>query len=306
MSGSDYYKILGVDKSADEKTIKNAYRKLAMKYHPDKNQGDKAAEEKFKELSEAYAVLSDKEKRQKYDMFGSDKFHQQYSQEDIFRDVDLGDILRGFGFGGFSTGGSRQAHVNFSDLFGGGMNFNNMRGGISGRPGRDLTHKLTVSFREAVLGGDRDLSFRAPDGIKNVSVKIPGGIETGKRLRLAGKGESGTGNAPAGDLYLEVVVQDDNVFERDGDDLIVKGRVSFTQAILGGKIEIPNIEGEAKTIKIPPGTQSGTKIRIKGQGAKRLGKPGRGDLYVVVHVSVPHKLTSAQKKMIEELEKEGL
>ena len=213
----DYYQVLGIDKKASADEIKKVYRKLALKWHPDKNPNNKAAEEKFKKISEAYAVLSDAEKRQKYDQFGSaDQFRQQYSQEDIFRDFDLDEILRGFGFGGgrgagrttFRTGrrggGQSQGYEDpFGGLFGGmgGQQYANMQ-----QKGQDAEYNLSISLEESVFGADKKISFQLENRIEDISVKIPPGISNGKKLRLPGKGLSGHNGGPNGDLYLNINV----------------------------------------------------------------------------------------------------
>jgi curved DNA-binding protein len=303
MASKDYYSILGIKKDTSYGAIKKAYRKLALKYHPDKNPGDKKAEEKFKEISEAYAVLSDKDKRKKYDMFGSEKFHQQYSQEDIFRGFDIGDLFKDFGFGTndvFSTIFGGQPRGGFGDPYG--------MGG-RGRPqkGADVNANLRISFHDAAFGGERKVSLRKPDGaILEVTVKIPPGIDTGKKLRLPGKGSPGPGGRSPGDLYLNISVEGHPIFKREGDDLVLEKDVRFTEAALGAIMECPTLEGEKKKIKIPPGTKSGTKIRLKGYGIKHLKGGGRGNLYIRINVAVPAILTEKQKALVEELSKEGI
>ncbi|MFQ5585590.1 MAG: DnaJ C-terminal domain-containing protein [Thermodesulfobacteriota bacterium] len=315
MASKDYYSILGITKDASEEQIKTAYRKLALKYHPDRNPDDKKAEEKFKEISEAYAVLSDKEKRRKYDMFGSEKFHQQYTQEDIFRGFDIGDLFKDFGFGTndiFSTifgGRPRGGFGGFGDAYGMGG-----RGGYEemfgrGRPqrGGDVTANLTIPFHDAAFGGERKVSLRKPDGgIQEVTVKIPAGINTGKRLRIPGKGSPGGAGQPAGDLYLNITVDRHPSFRREGDDLILEKEIRFTEAALGAVIECQTLDGQIKKVKVPPGTKNGTKIRLKGYGIKHLKGGGKGNLYIKIGVAVPTILTEKQKKLLEELSKEGI
>ncbi|HOF77420.1 MAG TPA: DnaJ C-terminal domain-containing protein [Smithellaceae bacterium] len=316
----DYYQILGVDKKASMDEIKKAYRKLAVKWHPDKNPNNKAAEEKFKKISEAYAVLSDSQKRQQYDTFGSaDQFRQQYSQEDIFRGFDLNEILRSFGFGGarggrttFRTsrrggGGFQEYEDPFADLFG------SMGGGAARRQyanvpqkGQDAEYNLSISLEESVLGAEKKISFQIENRVEDINVKIPPGISTGKKLRLPGKGLSGYNGGPNGDLYLNINVLSHPIFTRDGNDLYIEKTIKFTQAVLGTTIDVPIIDGSVKRIKISPGTQNNTKIRMKGYGIPNFKSSSKGDQYVKITIEVPKKLSDRQAKLVRQLAEEGI
>jgi len=308
----EYYQILGVAKTATADEIKKAYRKLALKYHPDKNPDNKAAEDKFKEISEAYAVLSDPEKRQQYDTFGSAGFRQRYSQEDIFRNFDLNDILRQFGFGG----GFRSAggfHTSGFRTSGGGSPFDNifgqagMRGGCGGgcgpQPvkGNDLTYELTVTLEDVLHGAEKTISLRQNGQAQNVSVKVPKGIEDGKRLRLGGKGVASSSGGPAGDLFLKVHVAEHPVFQRVDDDLVVEHRIPFSEACLGTTLEVTTLDGKKFNVKVPAGVQQEAKLRIKGHGLPAGPIGHRGDLLVKIAVRIPKTLTPEQEEAIKAL-----
>ncbi len=315
----DYYQVLGVDKKATADEIKKAYRKLAVKWHPDKNPNNKAAaEEKFKKISEAYAVLSDAKKREQYDQFGSaDQYRQQYSQEDIFRGFDLDEILRSFGFGGarggkatFRTGtrrggGGYQEYEEdpFAGLFGGGgrQQYRDMP-----QKGQDAEYNLSISLEESVLGAEKKISLQLEDRIEDINVKIPPGISTGKKLRLPGKGLNGFNGGPNGDLYLNINVMPHPIFSRDGNDLYIEKTIKFTQAVLGTTIDVSTLDGTTKRLKIAPGTQNNTKIRMKGFGVPGLKGAVKGDQYVKINVEIPKKLTEKQMKVIEQLAAEGI
>lgn len=305
----DYYKILGIDKGADQEEIKKAYRKLALKYHPDRNPNNREAEEKFKKISEAYAVLSDNEKRKQYDTFGSDQFSQRYSQEDIFRNVDLNEILRSFGFGGFRGSGGRGGFSYktdsdpFSDLFRGSQGYYNPP-----QKGDDLLYNLSITLEEAVSGVEKKISLRSGQGINEITVKIPSGINTGKKLRLGGKGYPGRNNGPNGDLYLNVTVVPHPLFARDGNDIYIEKTISYTQAVLGCTIEVPTMDGSLKRIKVPSGTQCGTKIRMKGYGVPAMKGSGsvNGDQFVKININIPKKPSNNQMNLIKKLAEEGL
>jgi curved DNA-binding protein len=313
----DYYKILGVEKNTDQDDIKKAYRKLALKFHPDRNPNNREAEEKFKKISEAYAVLSDSEKRKQYDNFGSDQFSQRYSHEDIFRDFDINQILREMGFGGagganrtFRGSGAKRGSYAFrggepfGDLFGqGGQKYYQ-----APQRGEDLQYNLNITLEESVFGTDKKLSLKKDGGVDEINVKIPAGISTGKKLRLSGKGNVGNEGGPNGDLYLNINVAPHPIFARDGNDIYIEKAIPFTQAVLGTSIDVPTIDGTIKRIKIPAGTQNGTKIRMKGYGAPALKGTGsaKGDQYVKITISVPRKISENQMKLIKKLSDEGL
>jgi curved DNA-binding protein len=314
----DYYQVLGVDKKATADEIKKVYRKLALKWHPDKNPNNKSAEEKFKKISEAYAVLSDAKKREQYDQFGSaDQFRQQYSQEDIFRDFDLDEILRGFGFGGgrgagrttFRTGrrggaGVRDNDDPFAGIFGGmggGQQYAHMA-----EKGQDAEYNLSISLEESVFGADKKISFQLENRIEDISVKIPPGISSGKKLRLPGKGLSGYNGGPRGDLYLNINVLPHPIFARDGNDLYIEKTIKFTQAALGTTIDVPTLDGSTKRLKLSPGTQNNTKIRMKGYGVPGLKGAPKGDQFVKINIDVPKKLSDKQIKLIEQLAADGI
>jgi curved DNA-binding protein len=305
MASRDYYDILGVSKNASYEELKRAYRKLAMKYHPDRNPNKKEAEERFKEINEAYAVLSDKEKRKQYDTFGAEGFRQRFTQEDIFRGFDFDDLLsnlfggrgkREFRFGG--KGGS-----DFGDFFSGQYGHRDM--GRMPQKGEDILYELTISLEEAAFGGEKRISYRKNGRVEEVSVKIPRGIPSGKRLRLTGKGIEGKNGGPPGDLYLQVSIAEHPIFSRERDDLIVEKEINFSEAVLGTTIEVPTLEG-MKKVKIPPGTQSHTKMRLKGLGIPHFQKEGKGDEYVKVIVRIPNRVTEKSRGLIQELAKEGL
>lgn len=305
MPGKDYYQILGVSKNATEEEIKRAYRKLAMKYHPDRNPNKKEAEEKFKEINEAYAVLSDKEKRRQYDTFGAEGFHQRFTQEDIFRGFDFDEILSSiFGKGGrreFRFGG--HGGFDFSDIFGSPFGYQDM--GRTPQKGEDLYYELNLSLEEAAFGGEKRVSFRKNGKVEEISVKIPKGVASGMKLRIAGKGMEGKNGGPPGDLYLQVHIREHPIFTREGDDLVVEKEIKLSEALLGTTLEVPTLEGP-KRIKIPPGTQSHTKMRLKGLGMPHFQKEGRGDEYVKIIVKIPQKLSERAKGLIQELAREGL
>ncbi len=308
----DYYQTLDVDKTADSDAIKRAYRKLAMKYHPDRNPGDATAEERFKDVSEAYAVLSDAKKRQQYDQFGSDRFQQNFSTEDILRDFNIDDIMSHFGMKG--TGRSASFKVgggggSFFDLFGGGA----PGGGPANRPrprrpapkrGRDAELAMEVSFYEAMHGSERQLNAKVAGERRSLTVHIPAGIETGKKLRIKGEGHPGA--AGPGDLLLDIKVAVDPRFERRGQDLHTRVEVTASTLLLGGSVEVQTLKG-TRTLKVKAGSASGKPIRIRGAGAPKLGnKSTAGDLYVRLEVTPPDDLTDAQTAAAKALRDTGL
>lgn len=305
----DFYGVLGVDKDADEATIKKAYRKLAVQHHPDRNPDDPQAEERFKEISEAYAVLSDPDKRRQYDRLGAAGFEQHFSVDDILNDFNLDDILSQFGlrssgWGGFRSGGGGPGGGSFFDMFGG-------RGRPGGAPrqpppskGSDAEVPLQISFHEAMHGSERKVSVTIDGQPQSLTVKIPAGIRSGKRIRASGQGHRGPGGR--GDLYLKIDVAGDGRFERDGDDLTVEVDVAPSTLLLGGSVEVPTLQGE-RSLRIKPGTATDRRVRIKGAGAPRLGQDGtRGDLYVQLVVRTPAALDDAQQVAAEALRDAGL
>ncbi len=320
---TDYYTLLGVTRDASPEAIKKAYRKLAMQWHPDKNPGDKAAEEKFKQVSEAYAVLSDADKRKKYDSFGSaEAFSQNYSTDDIFRDVNFDDLLAQFGlkssgwgnFRGRKSGSGGVGSI-FDDLFG-----TATASGVRGRPtpqpsgpaggaspagrGKDAEVPIVVSFAEAMNGAERQLRLNIDGEERQLTVRIPAGISTGKKLRVRGEGHKTP--MGAGDLNLLVTVESDSRFERKGDDLHTVAQVRPSTLILGGSVEVETLGGK-KSIKVAAGTSTAAVVRIKRQGGPILGKTGeRGDLYVKLEVVGTASVTEAQQNAAKLLRDAGL
>lgn len=348
----DYYEILDVSKTASQDDIKKSYRKLALKYHPDRNPGDKQAEEKFKEAAEAYAVLSDSEKRNQYDQFGHS--------------------LGGGGFQGFR--GSEGSFEGFGDIFGdlfedffGGGSSRSRRGSGMGRPGADLEYQLDIAFEDAAFGKeiaieiprfeecDRCSGAGAEPGTKKntcsecrgtgeirmsqgffsfrqtcprchgegvriekpcrecrgsgrvqkkrkIELKIPPGIETGNRLKISGEGEAGERGGPRGNLYVLIRVKPHPIFDREGNDVLCEVKIDMIQATLGTKVEAPTLYGKVQ-LKIPPGTQPGTILRIKDKGFPDLRGRGRGDELVHVSVEVLDRLNDSDRRLLEELAK---
>ncbi|MGD8513610.1 MAG: DnaJ C-terminal domain-containing protein [Deltaproteobacteria bacterium] len=310
MAETDYYKILGVDKNASEKDIKQAYRKMAMKYHPDRTQGDKSAEEMFKKISEAYAVLSDKEKREQYDTFGASGFRQRYTQEDIFRGFNFGDIFREFGFGDsqfaniFMGGAGRGRKFSFghgADPFS--AYTSTQRAPVRGS---DLVYELPLTLEDVLQGTSKTIALEQGGQHKKVNVNIPKGMVTGKKLRLAGKGQPGALGGPPGDLYIQAKVLEHPVFGRVGYDLYIDREVRLSDALLGTQIQIPTLDGKDLKLRIPAGTQHNAKMRLKGFGLPEIKKGHRGDLYARILVKVPKRLNKKQKAVIQALAEAGL
>jgi curved DNA-binding protein len=300
MADTDYYKILGVNKDATPDEIKKKYRKLAMKYHPDKTKNDKAAEAKFKQVSEAYAVLSDPEKRKQYDTFGSSDFHQKFTQEDIFKNFDFGSIFKEFGFGGggarFSFGGD--------DPMGGGRG----RRGTRQAPvkGSDIVYELPITLAEVATGASRTIALQHAGHSETITVKIPVGMTDGKKLRLVGKGEASRFGGPSGDLFILSKVLPDPVFTAEDTDLHVIREIKLTEAILGTTILVPTIDKKEYSLTIPAGTKHKTKMRLSGQGLPAMKTGTRGHLYVHIHIRMPKTLTEEQKRLVSELSNTGL
>ena len=302
----DYYQALGVKKDASKEEIKKAYRKLAMKYHPDHTKGDKAAEEKFKKISEAYAVLSDEKKRKEYDTFGAEGFRQRFSQEDIFKGFDFGDIFREFGFGGdFFSGRGRGSGMRFN--FGGGSPFGPQAGQQQARmKGSDLVYELPLTLREVASGTTKTISLQHQGYSQKVTVKIPKGLISGKKLRLAGKGSPSPVGGPPGDLFIQANVLNDPLFRAEGYDLHMNQDLKLSEAVLGTQISVSTLDGKKLSLKIPPGTRPGTKMRMPGQGLPHMKSKKMGDLYVKIQVRLPSRLTDEQKNLIEKLAETGL
>lgn len=335
MEFRDYYKTLGVGKTASDKEIKQAYRKLARKYHPDVNPSDKGSETKFKEINEAYEVLGDPEKRKKYDELGANwRYYEQAQQAGAPGAGPTGGPFAGGspfggGYGGGAwtinmggPGGSRTmtpeemeemfgGESPFSDFFRtffGGEEFGERRTHVPGargraaRRGRDLEHELELTLEEAFSGATRRMTISQDGHTRTVDVRIPPGVTTGSRVRAAGGGESGTHGGSAGDLYLRVKVRPHPQFEVQGQDLHTKVPVPLTTAVLGGEAKVPTPTGPVR-LRIPELTQQGQVFRLKGHGMPAVGKPrDRGDLYATAEVVLPKKLTEEERRLFEQLQ----
>jgi curved DNA-binding protein len=320
MEIKDYYQILGVDKNASVDEIKKAYRKLARQHHPDVNPGDKLAEERFKDINEAYQVLSDPEKRQKYDQFGSQ--WQQYARAGG-RPEDFWSQWGGYpGQGGGRTTTRTVSPEEFEQMFGGsggGFGFSDffdalfggrVPGGGGGgyrqqaprqarpRKGRDAEHSIEITLEEAFYGTLRTLRWE--DG-RQIEARIPRGVKMGSRVRLQGQGGAGVGGGTAGDLYLQVRVMPHDRFERDGDDLHVTVPVDLYTALLGGQVQVSTID-RTVNLTIPAETANGRVFRLRGLGMPKLRKPDeRGDLYAAVEVELPRDLSERERELFEQL-----
>ncbi|MDY6917970.1 MAG: J domain-containing protein [Chloroflexota bacterium] len=324
MAGKNFYEILGVKRDATDKQIKQAYRKLARKYHPDVNPNDNTAEAKFKEINAAYEVLSDPEKRAKYDRYGD---NWQYADQFAEWQQPYGDSAR--------TGGTK---FDFGDIFGGGGGdsvFENLFRGFGGRTasprprrGRDLEHAIAVTLEEAYHGGTRIIELQSETACticngrgaignapcytcggtgrvlkpQRLEVKVPPGVKDGSRIRMAGKGGPGSAGGPSGDLFLVVSVRPHRVFQRKDSDLHVEIDVPLTDALLGGEVNVPTLKGKV-ALTIPPETQNGKAFRLAGQGMPKMGNDKKGDLFAKVKVVLPTNLTEQEKELLENLRK---
>lgn len=313
MSKKDYYSLLNVSRSATADEIKKAYRKLAMQYHPDKNPGDKKAEEKFKEFSEAYEILSDPKKREMYDQFGHAGTQGGFGGAG----GPFGGAGGFGGFGGASSGPQGQDPFQdifgdvFSEIFGArGYGPGTGAGGPRRRQtkGSDLRYTLNIAFEESALGTEKVISFvrqrNGKDETAKLAVNVPAGVKEDQRLKLAGEGDSPGGGGAAGDLYVIIKIQDHPLFKRQENDILMDLPVTYTDAILGTSVEIPTLSGKA-VIRIPPGTHTGQTFRLKGKGFPKIGGFGSGDMLVRLVVDTPEKITSRQKELLEELSKVG-
>lgn len=315
----DYYQILGLARGAADADIKKAYRRLARQYHPDMNKGDKKAEERFKEISEAYSILSDPEKRRQYDMFGNAPFgggggqggfggvKWEQDQDGGFRFYTSanGEDIEGFPGGGgigdifaelFNMGGIKRPRANWSGYAeqpGRGKREEPVRGG-------DTYTSLEIDFMEAIRGTEARLHIKRGDRTEKITVKIPAGVDNGSKVRIAGKGNPGALGGPNGDLYINIKVRPHPMFWREDADIYTEVPISIYEAVLGSTIEVPTLDGHAN-MKVPEGTESGQKFRLKGKGAPVLGKKGTGDLYVIVKIVPPRRLKPETKETLEML-----
>lgn len=300
----DYYEVLGVQRSASAEELKKAFRKLAMQLHPDKNPGDKKAEEKFKEVNEAYEILSDPQRRQAYDQFG------HMGAQGGFRPG--ASPFEGFNRGGFEGFGQTGGPENFQDIFG--DIFSDFFAGRPGGPrpgagprgqnrgrGADLRYTLNISFEEAASGAEKQISFIRHRGGKEDSAKlaitVPAGVKNGQRLKLRGEGDAGP--AGAGDLYVIISIQDHSLFKRVENDVHIDLPISYWDAVFGTTAEVPTLTGRS-SLKIPPGTPSGQIFRLKGKGFASIGGAGGGDMLVRVVIDVPKELTDEQRDLLKE------
>lgn len=310
MPDRDYYEVLEVPRDATPDAIKKSYRKLARKYHPDVNPGDKSAEKSFKEVQQAYDVLSDQEKRAMYDRYGAAGFEGMGAAgprasasewasrfggggEEAF---DFSDLIGSYAQGG---GGGEGGGGLFEDLFG------RMRGGAAGRAarpraGRDVEAHLTIPFLTAVRGGQTSIQVQRGDGkVESLTVKIPAGVDEGAKLRLKGQGEPGPKGAPAGNLTIILSIEPHPYFKREDRNLLVEVPLTVAEAVLGAKVDVPTLDG-MKPVPIPAGTSSGQKLRLKGQGVPGTGDKPDGDLFVVVKIAVPRSVDDESKALIQQ------
>ena len=318
MEFKDYYATLGVQKGATEKEIKQAFRKLARKFHPDVNPGDKAAEAKFKEINEANEVLSDPDKRRKYDELGANwRAYEQAGAAGGPGAQGAWNANFGGAPGGFRTMTPEEMNAMFGEgdpfsdffhtFFGGAMGGQpdegrRGRGRSRGaRPGRDVEQELELSLDDAYRGTTRRLAIKHDGHARTVDVRIPAGVGDGSRVRIAGEGEIGSGGAKSGDLYLRVRLSPHPTFERRGKDLYTKVQIPLTTAILGGEAEVPTLAGKALRLKVPGTTQNGQTFRLKGHGMPTTNRPDSGDLYATVEVQLPRTLTPEQRRHFEAL-----
>lgn len=290
MAYIDYYKVLGVSKSSSQDDIRKAYRKLARKYHPDLNKDDDASAQKFKEINEANEVLSDSEKRKKYDTYGKDWEHAD--QLNRMRQQQGG---RGGGFGGMGGMGGGDFSDFFQSMFGGG--FSGFGGGGQPREvkGQDLKTEVVLSLQEASETHKRTLNING----KQLRITVDAGIKDGQSIRLRGHGQPSPMGGSPGDLYIDFKIRKDPDFERKEDNLYTRAEVDLFDALLGGEADVKTLSGTVR-LKIKAGTQSGSKMRLKGKGLAHYKSSGAGDLYVEIYVKTPESLTEAEEKLIRE------
>jgi DnaJ-class molecular chaperone len=324
MDFKDYYATLGLAKTASAKEIKQAFRRLARKHHPDVNPGDKGAETKFKELNEAYEVLGDPAKRRKYDELGAN--WRMYEQAGAAGGPGAGpagvwNVEYGGGPGsGFRTMSEEEVREMFGDndpfsaffhtLFGGSMGQEDRGGRARGararapRPGRNIEQEIELGLEDAYHGATRRLSSTHGGHARTVDVRIPPGVGDGARVRIAGEGEQGAEGAKSGDLFLRVRLSPHPTFELKGRDLHTRISIPLTTAVLGGEADVPSLSGKSLRLRIPPTTQAGQAFRLRGHGMPAVGKPSEtGDLYVTIEVELPRMLTPEQRALFEELKK---
>jgi len=308
MDFKDYYRTLGVSKTSTDKEIKQAFRRLARKHHPDVNLGDRRSETKFKEINEAYEVIGDPDKRRKYDDLGAN--WRLYEQKAQTHGGPLGN--QGFGSENPFSGGRWTVNTDglneedpFSDFFRtffGGSEKSTRNTRIRKTRGRDIEHSLELSLTDSFHGVTKRIGIESDGPKRTIDVRIPVGVRNGSRVRIANKGEPGRNGGPAGDLYLKTRIRRHQKFERKGQDLHAQVPISVTTAILGGEAQVPTIDGRSLRLKVSASTQPGQMLRLSGQGMPSLGKPNkRGNLYAIIEIKIPRQVSPQQQELYKAL-----